>query len=159
MNSGGPNLPPIRRRPDTTPAAGRAAQSGWAAASSSGWESVDGRSGSSGARLRSGPRSSPPRYLIASLGVVAATSLWMTLATAQFGRPGLTIGIALGMFGGVILLGWIRLNINGKRSASGRFADWRLPAVRVATALFGIGWLAGLLALWRFAIDLSRRFT
>jgi hypothetical protein len=63
------------------------------------------------------------------------------------------------MFIGVILLGVTRLDINGKRSRSGRFADWRIPAVRVASAIFGVGWFGGLLALWRVAIDLSRKFT
>jgi hypothetical protein len=93
------------------------------------------------------------------LGVVALSSLWASLPMSGLGAAGLATGISLGMFIGVIVLGVTRLDINRKRSSSGRFADWRIPSVRVATALFGIGWFAGLLALWRFAIDLSRRFT
>lgn len=75
------------------------------------------------------------------------------------GRAGLGIGVGLGMFVGVILLGVTRLEINRKRSSSGRFVDWQIPSMRVATALFGVGWFAGLLSLWRFTIDLSRQFT
>jgi len=66
--------------------------------------------------------------------------------------------IGLGMFVGVVLLGLARLDVNTKRSG-GRFADWRVDSARVATALFVIGWAAGLISLWRFALVVSRNFT
>ncbi len=73
-------------------------------------------------------------------------------------RFALSASILLGMFAGVVLLGLIRLDANGKR-AGGRFAEWRFESVRVATLLFVIGWIGGLVSLWRFALVLSRQFT
>lgn len=160
MSSGGPSLPPIRRRTDVSRPGSTAGPSGPGdAVASDGWGSVDAKAGRPGVGRRSGERASPPAALVAGLSVVAATSLWIGVRGAGAERPMLAVGILLGMFIGVVLLGLTRLDINRKRSASGRFADWRIPAVRVASAVFGIGWFGGLLALWRFAIDLSRRFT
>jgi hypothetical protein len=68
------------------------------------------------------------------------------------------MAIMTGMFAGVMLLGLARLDANKKRSG-GRFADWRIESVRVATILFVIGWTAGLVSLWRFALVISRNFT
>lgn len=83
----------------------------------------------------------------------------MTLGLVVRGGPvELAIAILSGMFIGVVLLGLARLDANTKRSG-GRFADWRFESVRVATLLFVLGWAAGLLSLWRFALVISRNFT
>lgn len=162
MSGAGPSLPPIRRRTDTQGlrSGAPAGQAGpGTAKAADGWDSVDTRSSSAGTRRGSGTRATPPVALVALLGAVAALSLSIGVRGTEAERPMLVAGILLGMFVGVVLLGLTRLDINRKRSMSGRFADWRIPAVRVASAIFGAGWFGGLLALWRFAIDLSRRFT
>ena len=93
--------------------------------------------------------------LIVGLASVTLLTVALVLRGTQ-----LLLGAAIltGMFVGVILLGLARLDANGKRSG-GRFADWRMESVRVATLLFIIGWSAGLVSLWRFALLVSRRFT
>jgi hypothetical protein len=97
----------------------------------------------------------PNVSIIGALVVLAA----FTVALVFRGGPfELATAIVAGMFVGVILLGLARLDANGKR-AGGRFADWRIESVRVATALFIIGWAAGLVSLWRFALVISRDFT
>jgi len=123
------------------------------------WISIDSNPGPAGARRGTGTRATPPVTLIGLLGAVALVSLWSGVRGAEAGQLMLSVGILLGMFVGVVLLGLTRLDINSKRSTSGRFADWRIPAVRVASVVFGVGWFGGLLALWRFAIDLSRLVT
>jgi hypothetical protein len=87
--------------------------------------------------------------------VLALLTVLLVMRGAQFE---LGAAIVIGMFVGVIVLGLARLDANSKRS-SGRFADWRIESVRVATMLFAIGWVAGLVSLWRFALVLSRNFT
>lgn len=97
----------------------------------------------------------PNLVLIVGLASVTLLTVALVLRGTQ-----LLLGAAIltGMFVGVILLGLARLDANGKRSG-GRFADWRMESVRVATLLFIIGWSAGLVSLWRFALLVSRRFT
>ncbi len=97
----------------------------------------------------------PNSLLIAALA--GLTSLTGVLVI-RGGRFELAAAIIIGMFVGVILLGLTRLDANAKRSG-GRFADWRIESVRVATILFVIGWAAGLISLWRFALVISRNFT
>ena len=84
---------------------------------------------------------------------------WQGFFASEVRIPLLSAGAVLGMFAGVIVLGLARLDINRKRSASGRFADWRVPSKRVATTLFVAGWLGGLLSFWSIAISISRQFT
>lgn len=89
-----------------------------------------------------------------------ASSL-ITIGVALIGTTDpviLSVTILVGMFGGVVLLGLARLDANRKRSG-GRFTDWSIESSKVATGLFALGWLAGLVSLWRLALDLSRIFT
>lgn len=97
----------------------------------------------------------PNILLLGSLSLVAALSVALVSGSS---RVALTASILLGMFAGVVLLGLTRLDANGKR-ARGRFAEWRFESVRIATLLFVIGWIGGLVSLWRFALVLSRQFT
>jgi hypothetical protein len=150
-------LPPIRRRsgPPQSPR-GPSAPTGPGA--DDGWGDVATR-GSSGRRRK---RETPPVLLISALAFIAVLSQslgWQGLFADEVRPPRLWAGVALGMFVGVIVLGLTRLDINSKRSASGRFADWRIPSKRVATLLFAAGWVGGLLNFWSIAITISRQFT
>ena len=161
-------LPPIRRRGVARRADGRAVGAGPGARRGvSGSEDTAGPP--SGARARrpgdasgwvgtqTGPAGldRPNALLVAGLAVLALLTVLLVMRGAQFE---LGAAIVIGMFVGVIVLGLARLDANSKRS-SGRFADWRIESVRVATMLFAIGWVAGLVSLWRFALVLSRNFT
>lgn len=158
--SGG--LPPIRRRgvastPDRTTRP-RAGVSGWddvagppgggrpGGRDPGGW----GTAGATPVRLER-----PNLPLIVGLAGLTLLTVALVLRGTQ---PLLGAAIVTGMFVGVVLLGLARLDANGKRSG-GRFADWRVESVRIATLLFVIGWGAGLVSLWRFALLVSRRFT
>lgn len=126
--------------------------------SSNGWGSVS--TGSSGGGRRK--PESPPVHLIAALAAIAVLSQmlgWQGLFADEVRISRLAAGVLLGMFVGVVVLGWTRLDINRKRSASGRFADWRIPSKQIVTALFAAGWLGGLLSFWSIAITISRQFT
>lgn len=97
-----------------------------------------------------------------ALVVGAATIAALTLVEgfASDARPvARFLGLVMGMFGTVALLGLVRLDINSKQSASGRFADWAIPASRVALWLVVLGWSAGLVNLFSLSIEFSRRFT
>jgi hypothetical protein len=171
---GGGGLPPIRRR-GVAQATGQGASGGAARGANprgpagsgvTGWDDVAGPpvaargagrradtwggSGVSSVRL-----DRPNSAIIAALAALAALTGTLVLRGGPFE---LATAIVTGMFVGVILLGLARLDANGKRSG-GRFADWRIESVRVATILFVIGWAAGLVSLWRFALVISRNFT
>ena len=156
MSSTGGSLPPIKRRnlydaaPSFGPNNGVGASS--RIARDDGWANVGAASATRGAS--GGGRGSakvPPKSLIAVAGCIVPLTFWL----GPVSRAG---AVLLGMFAGVIVLGFTRLEIN-KRVSSGRYADWSFPATRVATALFVAGWTVGALSMWRLAIEFSRRFT
>ena len=68
------------------------------------------------------------------------------------------IGVAFGMFLGVILLGFYRQALNLRR-AIGRFADWRISSTSLATLIATSAWLAGAVNLFVVCWEFSRRFT
>jgi len=161
MSGASGGLPPIRPRSLGAPAGGphrtgrsRASRSG--AEGDGGWDDVGGPAGrSSGGR---GPRGSgrgsaqtPPLLLIAGAALIVPVALWL-------GPVNRVAAVLVGMFVGVVLLGVIRISINA-RMQGGRYADWPVPATRVATTVFVLGWLVGFVSLWDLAIDFSRRFT
>ncbi len=161
-------LPPIRRRGVARRADGRAVGAAPAAQRGvSGWEEVSGppsgardrrsgyASGWVGPQVGSARLERPNTLLVAGLAVLALLNVLLVMRGRQFE---LGAAIVIGMFVGVIVLGLVRLDANSKRSG-GRFADWRIESVRVATMLFAIGWVAGLVSLWQFALVLSRDFT
>ena len=159
MSATGGSLPPIKRRnlydaaPGPRRATGGVGTSG-GPGHDDGWGRVgaDRPSGGRSGRGRGrGSAQTPPARLIA----VAAGIIPLTLWLGPVSRPG---AVLVGMFVGVIVLGFTRLTIN-KRVSSGRYADWSVPAARVATALFVAGWAVGALSMWRLAIEFSRRFT
>lgn len=172
--SGAGGLPPIRRRGVASasgpgsggrPTAGRNARSG-SRSGVTGWDDSAGPPGASrgtsggadrwgGPGISSGRLDRPSTALIAALATLAVVTLGLVV---RGGPVELAIAILSGMFIGVVLLGLARLDANTKRSR-GRFADWRFESVRVATLLFVLGWAAGLLSLWRFALVISRNFT
>ena len=154
-------LPPIRRRSRVP--------SGPPASSGGGWGDepagprVAGAAGRRGAgaweTVARGPVALERPNLVLVLALVATTlvALGVALLGTADGRV-LAATMLVGMFGGVVLLGLARLDANRKRSG-GRFTDWSIESSKVATGLFAIGWLAGLVSLWRLALDLSRIFT
>jgi len=165
-------LPPIRRRgvARPSPASGSGTRAtgpgGGARGGATGWDDVAGPPGGGSRRGGSeagwgGPAGGtvrldrPNALLVAGLAVLALITVILVLRGAL---PHLGAAIVIGMFVGVVVLGLARLDANSKRSG-GRFADWRIESVRVATLLFVVGWLAGLVSLWRFALVLSRNFT
>jgi hypothetical protein len=168
---GAGGLPPIRRRgvgnPSGPGAAGRTASGGARRGAVgpgvTGWDDVAGPPGSTRSRADGwgGPTIAsvrlerPNALLIAGLAALSTSTAVLVL---RGGRFELATAIVTGMFVGVVLLGLARLDANGKRSG-GRFADWRVESVRVATILFVLGWAAGLVSLWRFALVISRNFT
>lgn len=162
-NAGG--LPPIRRRTRTPATPPAATSAGWGAGSwgdeSAGPRSV-GRSSSGSASwgaVSHAPTTLERPNLVLVLALVASSLL--TIGVALLGTTDqviLSATILVGMFGGVMLLGLARLDANRKRSG-GRFTDWSIESSKVATGLFALGWLAGLISLWRLALDLSRIFT
>jgi len=165
-DQGGSALPPIPRRGTSRgPSPSRAAS----ARGVSGWEDVTAGPPSSRDLTRrsadgagwGGVTSGPTRLERPNLGLfgglVSATVMTVVLVLGGT-QTQLGIAIVVGMFVGVVLLGLARLDVNGKR-AGGRFADWQVESVRIATLLFVIGWIAGLVSLWRFALVLSRWFT
>lgn len=161
-NAGG--LPPIRRRartaPGGAPVAGRRSDGGWG--DEAGGPRVVGANARDAAAWGQVSRA-PARLERPNLPVVLAlvASSLIALGTALVGTTDQVIlagTILIGMFAGVVLLGLARLDANRKRSG-GRFADWSIESSKVATGLFGLGWLAGLVSLWRLALDLSRIFT
>ena len=159
MSSGGGSLPPIKHRGlyDTPPKAasskgslkGMAGGPGLAQGSDDGWGSVATTSSSKGGgRSR---KSTPPREYFAASAAIIPLTLWL----GPISRTG---AVVVGMFVGVAVLGFTRLEIN-RRISGGRYADWSIPAARVATGLFVAGWAIGALSMWRLAIEFSRRFT
>ncbi len=68
------------------------------------------------------------------------------------------LGVAFGMFLGVILLGLFRQALNLRR-AIGRFADWRLSSTSLATVIATSAWVAGAVNLFVVCWEFSRRFT
>ena len=159
MSAGGGSLPPIKHRGlyDSPPKAtgskgslkGPGGDSGLITGSDDGWGAVSTASSSKG-RGRS-RKSTPPREYIAASAAIIPLTLWL----GPISRTG---AVVVGMFVGVAVLGFTRLEIN-RRISSGRYADWSIPAARVATALFVAGWAIGALSMWRLAIEFSRRFT
>jgi hypothetical protein len=93
----------------------------------------------------------PPLLLVAIAALIVP-------ATLLLGPVNRYAAVFVGMFAGVVVLGVVRLRIN-ERMQGGRFADWPVPATRVATIAFVAGWLAGFASLWSLAIELSRGFT
>ncbi len=65
------------------------------------------------------------------------------------------LGVIVGMFIGLILMGLFRQKINA-RQASGRFGDWSISSVRLGTAVSAAGWLLGLANLIVVAREISR---
>ena len=65
------------------------------------------------------------------------------------------LGVIVGMFIGLILMGLFRQKINA-RQASGRFGDWSISSVRLGTVVSAAGWLLGLANLVIVARELSR---
>ena len=65
------------------------------------------------------------------------------------------LGVIVGMFIGLILMGLFRQKIN-VRQASGRFGDWGISSVRLGTAVSAAGWLLGLANLIVVAREISR---
>ena len=167
---GAGGLPPIRRRGVANPtgpggqgrAAGGASRGG-GRPGVTGWDDVAGppsgargrADGWGGGNVASVRLDRPNVLLIAALGALSTLTAVLVLSGGRFQ---LATAIITGMFVGVVLLGLARLDANRKRSG-GRFADWRLESVRVATILFVLGWAAGLVSLWRFALVISRNFT
>jgi hypothetical protein len=154
MSATGGSLPPIKPKglynisPSTRGSKGPGGPGGgpsWGSDSDDGW----GNSGRpAGTKDR---RSSPPGALIATAALIAPITVWL----GPISRTG---AVFVGMFVGVAMLGFIRLEIN-RRISSGRYADWSIPATRVATALFVTSWVIGALSMWRLAIEFSREFT
>lgn len=159
MSTGGGALPPIKHRGlwDSPPKAagakgppkGPGGGPGVVQGSDDGWGTVGSTSTSKG-RGRS-RKSTPPREYIAASAAIIPLTLWL----GPISRTG---AVVVGMFVGVAVLGFTRLEIN-RRISGGRYADWSIPAARVATALFVAGWAIGALSMWRLAIEFSRRFT
>jgi len=158
MSATGGSLPPIKSkglyntRPSASgpkgpggPVGGSGGGPGRGSGSDDGWGN-----GGRSAAIR-GRRSSPPAALIAAAALIAPS----TFLLGPISRTG---AVFVGMFVGVAMLGFIRLEIN-RRISSGRYADWSFPAARVATALFVTSWVIGALSMWRLAIEISRGFT
>lgn len=157
MSATGGSLPPIKRRnlydaaPGPRRATGGVGTSG-GPGHDDGWGAVGAGSttGKTSGRGR-GSAQTPPMPLIALAAGIVPLTFWL----GPRSRAG---AVLVGMFLGVVVLGFTRLTIN-KRVSSGRYADWSVPATRVATALFVAGWTVGALSMWRLAIEFSRRFT
>ncbi len=155
MDAGGGPLPPIKNRGLNSAAhsargpRGSAAGSGPAGVTNNGWGTLDDPSSVSHGSGRGAQR--PPWQLIA----VGALIVPSTLLIGPITRVG---AMVLGMFVGILALGFTRLEIN-RRVSSGRYADWNISASTVASAVFVAGWFSGFVSLWRIAIDVSRRFT
>jgi hypothetical protein len=161
MSGASGSLPPIKRRNLGAPVAGphrpgHSRVSGPGAGGDGGWDDVGGPGGRSGRGRGSrgsgrGSAQTPPLLLIVGAALVVPVALWL-------GPVSRFTAVLVGMFVGVVLLGVIRITINA-RMQGGRYADWPVPATRVATTVFVFGWLAGFVSLWDLAIDFSRRFT
>lgn len=65
------------------------------------------------------------------------------------------LGALAGMIVGVVLMGLNRQMLN-ERLSGGQFADWPISAFRLGTLTSVAGWIAGLVNIVIFAIELSR---
>ncbi len=160
MSASGGSLPPIKQKSlyGVPPHGGNAKKPGGGPglgqSTDDGWASVGTTSKAKSGPFSFGSRGSattPPRALIAAAAAIAP----LTLSLGPISRTG---AVVVGMFVGVAVLGFTRLEIN-RRISSGRYADWSISATRVASALFVAGWGLGALSMWRLAIEFSRRFT
>ncbi len=99
----------------------------------------------------------PPLFVVIAMAFNAIFCLVLVLGFSD-SMIGEVLGVVLGMFGSVILLGVFRQQINLGR-ADGKFMDWRFSSNSVATVLTLAAWLAGVGCLFLFCYEISRNFT